>query len=53
MPNPCAGVPANPWCNASATAKGSKHKKHKKTHRRKARTRRISRPPRRGVGFTG
>jgi hypothetical protein len=47
MPNPCAGVPANPWCTAS-TAK--KHKKHTKTHRR---ARRRSRPPRRSASFTG
>jgi hypothetical protein len=47
MPNPCAGVPANPWCRASAAAK---HKRHVKKHRR---ARRLSRPPRRSAGFTG
>jgi hypothetical protein len=51
MPNPCAGVPANPWCNASAAAKHTKHKKSKKRRHRKAR--RISRPPRTRAGFTG
>jgi hypothetical protein len=42
MPNPCAGVPANPWCTPVASK-----------DRRKARARRISRPPRRSAGFTG
>ena len=44
MPNPCAGVPTNPWCQASAAAK---HKKHRK------RRRLISRRPRFRAGFTG
>ncbi len=47
MPNPCAGVPANPWCNASAAAKKKRHR----TKRHKAKT--IARPPRRSAGFTG
>jgi hypothetical protein len=49
MPNPCAGVPANPWCKASAAAKHTK----KKRKPRRRRARRISRQPRRSVGFTG
>jgi hypothetical protein len=47
MPNPCAGVPANPWCTASSAAK---HKRHTTTRRS---GRRISRSPRTGAGFTG
>jgi hypothetical protein len=49
MPNPCAGVPANPWCTASAAAK---HKKTKK-HRQHKKARKLSRPPRVAAGFTG
>ncbi len=30
MPNPCAGVPHNPWCPAH---KAKKHKKHNRRHR--------------------
>ena len=26
MPNPCAGVPANPWCTATTAAKRKKHR---------------------------
>ncbi len=29
MPNPCAGVPANPWCSA-AKRKPAKHKPPKR-----------------------
>jgi hypothetical protein len=45
MPNPCAGVPANPWCRGRAAA-------HKTPKRRRA-GRRISRAPRTSAGFTG
>jgi hypothetical protein len=31
MPNPCAGVPANPWCTAFAAA----HRKHRTRHTRR------------------
>jgi hypothetical protein len=46
MPNPCAGVPANPWCTAYAAAHAKKHKKHKKRSKRSGR--RAVRP-----SFTG
>jgi hypothetical protein len=47
MPNPCAGVPSNPWCKASATAK------HHKKKRRRTKPKAISRPPHTRTGFTG
>jgi hypothetical protein len=46
MANPCAGVPANPWCPASTASKRSRHKK-------RTRARKLSRAPRRATGFTG
>ncbi|MBV8431818.1 MAG: hypothetical protein JO244_11675 [Solirubrobacterales bacterium] len=49
MPNPCAGVPANPWCTAKAAAKTHRRKKH----RRHRAAKRISRPRRIAAGFTG
>jgi hypothetical protein len=33
MPNPCAGVPSDPWCNPSAHKKPTKHHKKKKKGR--------------------
>jgi hypothetical protein len=51
MPNPCAGVPANPWCTAYASA--HRHKKRHKTRKRHLKPRRP--PVRRAVSpnFTG
>jgi hypothetical protein len=44
MPNPCAGVPANAWCTASAAA----HRKRHKHHTTKRARRRVVSP-----SFTG
>jgi hypothetical protein len=41
MPNPCAGVPANPWCPAHT----AKHKSKKKKHHRPRRQSQPSRDP--------
>jgi hypothetical protein len=37
MPNPCAGVPANPWCPAGAASKHKQKRrhKHKQKHKQK------------------
>jgi hypothetical protein len=41
MPNPCAGVPANPWCTSHAAKKHKRHKaKHKANHKAKRRSKR-------------
>jgi len=40
MPNPCAGVPANPWCSVSAAKRHKAKKKHKKKHKKLSRPRR-------------
>jgi hypothetical protein len=48
MPNPCAGVPANPWCTATAAATVKTQRNDNKTHR-PAWT--ISGPPRTAGGF--
>jgi|SRR5579884_535018 len=34
MPNPCAGVPPNPWCKAYAAAHRKRHKHHHKKSRK-------------------
>jgi hypothetical protein len=39
MPNPCAGVPPNPWCKAYAAAH---RKRHKHAHKKHAKRRRVS-----------
>jgi hypothetical protein len=44
MPNPCAGVPPNPWCKAYAAA----HRKRNRASHRKTSGRRAGRP-----SFTG
>jgi hypothetical protein len=46
MPNPCAGVPANPWCKAHAAA-------HRKRHRHRRAARRHARRHSRRISFTG
>jgi len=43
MPNPCAGVPSNPWCTSHAAKRHKRHKakhkaKHKVKHKAKRRT---------------
>ena len=53
MPNPCAGVPTNPWCGTTAAATRNKRHGHRKGHRAKPTHRAISRPARRAAGFTG
>jgi hypothetical protein len=41
MPDPCAGVPSNPWCGSTSALGHSrkhaslKHKKHHKKHAKK------------------
>ena len=42
MPNPCTGVPANPWCPAQRRPTG-----------KRIRVSRLSRPGRAHIGFTG
>ena len=44
MPNPCHGVPHNPWCPGHGA--GKRHSTRNTRQRR-------SRPPRRARGFTG
>jgi hypothetical protein len=43
MPDPCAGVPANPWC-ASTTARGQSHK-HAPLHKRKHKPKHAKKHP--------
>jgi len=50
MPNPCAGVPPNPWCTASAAARRKHHRRrHRHRHHAAKHGRRTSRRP----SFTG